>query len=73
MKVTIIEFKRNVFDLEIGGVYKHIGMYGFKPKTLSYFTSLNESKMRKEKLEQMRALDNDIPIKAMIKDMTRFL
>ena len=62
-----VEFKRNVFDLEIGGVYKHIGMYGFKPKTLSYFTSLNESKREKERnLEQMRALDNDIPIKAMI-------
>ena len=62
-----VEFKRNVFDLEIGGVYKHIGMYGFKPKTLSYFTSLEASNRELERnLEQMRALDNDIPIRAMI-------
>ena len=62
-----IEFKRNVFDLEIGGVYRHIGMYGFKRKTLSRFTSLEVSKREAErKLEQMRALDNDIQIRAMI-------
>ena len=62
-----VEFKRNVFDLEIGGVYKHIGMYGFKTKTLSYFTSLEVSKRESERsLEQMRALDNGIPIRAMI-------
>ena len=62
-----VEFKRNVFDLEIGGVYRHIGMYGFKRKTLSKFTSLEVSKRESERrLEQMRALDNDIQIRAMI-------
>jgi 3-deoxy-manno-octulosonate cytidylyltransferase (CMP-KDO synthetase) len=62
-----VEFKRNVFDLEIGGVYRHIGMYGFKRNTLSKFTSLEISKRESErKLEQMRALDNDIQIRAMI-------
>ena len=62
-----VEFKRNVFDLEIGGVYKHIGMYGFRRDTLSKFTSLEISKREKKRnLEQMRALDNEIPIRAMI-------
>ena len=42
-------------------------MYGFKTKTLSYFTSLEVSKRESERsLEQMRALDNGIPIRAMI-------
>jgi 3-deoxy-manno-octulosonate cytidylyltransferase (CMP-KDO synthetase) len=64
---NVVEFKRNVFDLEIGGVYKHIGMYGFKPETLSHFTSLEVSEREAERnLEQMRALDNNIPIRAMI-------
>jgi 3-deoxy-manno-octulosonate cytidylyltransferase (CMP-KDO synthetase) len=64
---NVVEFKRNVFDLEIGGVYKHIGMYGFKPQILNHFTSLEVSKKEAERnLEQMRALDNNIPIKAMI-------
>jgi len=62
-----VEFKRNVFDLEIGGVYKHIGMYGFRRDTLSKFTSLEISEREKKRnLEQMRALDNEIPIRAMI-------
>ena len=28
------DFKRNVFDMEIGAVYRHIGMYGFQKDTL---------------------------------------
>jgi 3-deoxy-manno-octulosonate cytidylyltransferase (CMP-KDO synthetase) len=42
-------------------------MYGFKRKTLSKFTSLEVSKRESERrLEQLRALDNDIQIRAMI-------
>jgi 3-deoxy-manno-octulosonate cytidylyltransferase (CMP-KDO synthetase) len=62
-----VEFKRNVFDLEIGGVYRHIGMYGFRKETLLKFSSLGISAREKERnLEQMRALDNNIQIKAII-------
>ena len=64
---NLIEFKRNIFDLEIGGVYRHIGMYGFRRETLFHFTLLEPSKREQERgLEQMRALDNDISIRALI-------
>ena len=29
-----VEFKRNIFELEIGGVYRHLGMYGFTRNAL---------------------------------------
>ena len=62
-----IEFKRNVSDLEIAGLYKHIGIYGYRPKTLLKFTRLKPSKREvSEKLEQLRALDNNIAIKMLI-------
>jgi len=62
-----VEFKRNIFDLEIGGVYRHLGMYGFTRNTLFQFTNLAPSKREQERrLEQMRALDNGLPIHALI-------
>ena len=62
-----IEFKRNIFDLEIGGVYRHIGIYGFRRRALYQFTMLEPSWREKERrLEQMRALDNGLPIRALI-------
>ena len=64
---NLIEFKRNIYDLEIGGVYRHIGMYGFRREALFHFTLLEPSKREQERqLEQMRALDNDISIRALI-------
>ena len=61
------DFKRNVFDIEIGAVYRHIGMYDFKRDTLFEFASKKPSEREKEKsLEQFRALDYCIPIKALI-------
>ena len=35
-----IDFKRNIFDLEIGGVYRHIGIYGFSRETLFSFIEI---------------------------------
>jgi 3-deoxy-manno-octulosonate cytidylyltransferase (CMP-KDO synthetase) len=62
-----VEFKRNIFDLEIGGVYRHLGMYGFTRNALFQFTNLAQSKREQERrLEQMRALDNGLPIHALI-------
>ena len=66
-KMNAVEFKRNIFDLEIGGVYRHIGMYGYRRNTLFQFTMLDPSERELDRsLEQMRALDNHIPIRALI-------
>mgnify|MGYP001243724652 CR=1 FL=1 len=66
-KKNAIEFKRNVSDLEIAGLYRHIGIYGYRPETLYQFTRLKPSKREiDEKLEQLRALDNNITIKMLI-------
>jgi len=49
--------------------YRHIGIYGFQRKTLELFTNLSQSTNEKNlKLEQLRALDNDIPIKVVMSD-----
>ena len=62
-----IEFKRNIFDLEIGGVYRHVGIYGFRRKSLIAFTRLDPSVREVEsRLEQLRALDNGMPIRATV-------
>ena len=62
-----IEFKRNIFDLEIGGVYRHVGIYGFRRESLIAFTRLDSSVREVEsKLEQLRALDNGMPIRATV-------
>ncbi|MBH08921.1 MAG: 3-deoxy-manno-octulosonate cytidylyltransferase [Candidatus Marinimicrobia bacterium] len=63
------DFKRNVFDMEIGAVYRHIGMYGFKRNALFLLNSLNPSEREQKKsLEQFRALDHGVSIKALITD-----
>ena len=63
------DFKRNVFDMEIGAVYRHIGMYGFQKDTLFEFTAQEPSEReQKMALDQLRALDHGIPIKALITD-----
>ena len=62
-----IEFKRNIFDLEIGGVYRHIGIYGFRRESLISFTKLDPSVREIEsRLEQLRALDNGMSIRATV-------
>ena len=62
-----IEFKRNIFDLEIGGVYRHIGIYGFRRESLISFTELEPSARELEyRLEQLRALDNGMSIRATV-------
>ena len=44
-------------------VYKHLGIYCYKLKTLEKFVSFNQSVNEiKYKLEQLRALDNEIKI-----------
>ena len=44
-------------------IYQHLGIYCYKPETLKKFISYNQSPNEiKFKLEQLRALDNDIII-----------
>ena len=62
-----INFKREVFDMEIGGLYRHIGIYGFRKKTLFHFSSLSPSELElRYNLEQLRALENGIMIKTIL-------
>ncbi|MDA9594108.1 3-deoxy-manno-octulosonate cytidylyltransferase [bacterium] len=64
------DFKRDIYDSDIGGVFRHIGFYGFQRETLFEFSSMPSSKNEiKYSLEQFRALDNDIKIKALITNL----
>ena len=48
---------------EFSPVYQHIGFYGFRMKTLRKFVSLPQSHYEQlEGLEQLRLIENDIPI-----------
>ena len=61
------DFKRDIYDLEIGGLFRHIGFYGYQRDLLFEFTSLQPSHNELEySLEQFRAIDNNISIKALI-------
>ena len=45
-------------------MFKHVGVYGFSRETLQRFTTIPPSPLeRTESLEQLRALENGIPIK----------
>jgi 3-deoxy-manno-octulosonate cytidylyltransferase (CMP-KDO synthetase) len=60
-------FKRDIYDAEIGGVFRHVGFYGFQRETLFEYSSLPPSINEIDNsLEQFRALDNGIKIKAVI-------
>ncbi len=64
-----VSFRRNLEDMEIGGCYKHLGIYAYTRRILKRFVQLPPSKHEIElRLEQWRALDNGIPIHAIITD-----
>jgi len=56
---------KTIYDrIELGGIYKHIGLYVYRKNTLLRFTSLKPSDLEQiEKLEQLRMLENNIRIK----------
>ena len=55
-------FMRNISQ-EKENIYHHLGIYSYNKDTLEKFVSLNQSTNEiKNKLEQLRALDNDIKI-----------
>jgi len=58
-----LSFSRTLIGNDASKNMHHIGVYGFKKLTLNKFSSLSRSKNEdKEKLEQLRAIDNGIKI-----------
>ena len=54
---------------KISNIYHHIGIYSYSTETLKKFVELNQSKNEIEnRLEQLRALDNNIDIKVALAD-----
>ena len=52
---------------DVPNIYHHIGIYCYSIETLKKFVELNQSKNEiKDRLEQLRALDNNIAIKVAI-------
>lgn len=53
--------------------YLHVGIYAYTPSTLKEFVALPPGRLEKlEKLEQLRALENGIPIRVAITDYRSF-
>ena len=58
-----IGFYRNISDQKIN-YFRHIGIYGYRKNILEQFTRLEQSENEQSlHLEQLRALDNGIPIR----------
>ena len=58
-----INFSRKITSKKNNNIYHHIGIYCYKVSVLEKFINLNQSKDEIEnKLEQLRALDNNIEI-----------
>ena len=63
-------FERAVSDKKLQ-YFRHIGIYAYRKATLEKFTNLEQSENEKKlKLEQLRALDNNIAIKLLISDFS---
>lgn len=61
-------FERTVSNKKLQ-YFRHIGIYAYRKVTLEKFTNLEQSENEKKlKLEQLRALDNNIAIKLLISD-----
>ena len=53
--------------LLVADIYKHIGLYVYRKEYLLEFTSLKQTDLEKyEKLEQLRMLENHMPIKVVV-------
>ncbi len=64
-------FRREPRQYEMGGYYRHIGVYAFRKKALMKFIKLTQTENEKKyKLEQLRVLDNGLPIHILMTDYT---
>ena len=60
---TVLNFTRDNLLTDCQNIYHHIGIYSYKVSVLEKFISLDQtSNEKKNKLEQLRALDNKLRI-----------
>ena len=60
---TALNFTRKNLSTDYQNIYHHIGIYSYKVNVLENFISLDQtSNEKKNKLEQLRALDNKLKI-----------
>tara|TARA_B110000037_G_scaffold81921_1_gene97529 strand:- start:328 stop:1068 length:741 start_codon:yes stop_codon:yes gene_type:complete len=60
---TVLNFTRDNLSIDSQNIYHHIGIYSYKVSVLEKFVSLDQtSNEKKNKLEQLRALDNKLKI-----------
>jgi len=58
-----LNFTRDNLSIDSQNIYHHIGIYSYKTSVLEKFVSLDQtSNEKKNKLEQLRALDNKLKI-----------
>ena len=66
-----LAFRRDPRQYEIGGYYRHIGIYAFRKEAIMKFTKMMQTENEKtRKLEQLRVLDNGLPIHVILTDYT---
>jgi len=66
-----LAFRREPRQYEIGGYYRHIGIYAFRKEAIMKFTKMMQTENEKtQKLEQLRVLDNGLPIHVIMTDYT---
>ena len=60
---TALNFTRDNFSIDYQNIYHHIGIYSYKVNILKKFISFDQTvNEKKNKLEQLRALDNKLKI-----------
>ena len=49
-KFNAVNFKREVLDIDIGGLYRHIGMYAYRRETLLHYSKTSSLAIASTKL-----------------------
>ena len=69
-KAVIPHFSENQIENKIPEVYHHIGVYAYKPQALRSYMGLTPSYLEKQEgLEQLRFIENGIPVKCTISSL----